>query len=83
MDATLINPRFMSGLDEEMLDSLKADHSLVITLQDGCLSGGFGEKVARYYGPTDMKTKCYGLPKHFEDRYVLSNLLQECRLTSL
>lgn len=82
VDATLINPRFMSGLDEEMLDSLKADHSLVVTLEDGCLSGGFGEKVARYYGPTDMKVKCYGLPKHFEDRYVLQNLLQECRLTA-
>ncbi len=79
---TVINPRYLSGLDEEMLESLKSDHSLVITLEDGVLDGGFGEKVARFYGPSDMKVKCYGLKKQFLDRYDYGELLQQSRLTA-
>ncbi|MDE7443305.1 MAG: 1-deoxy-D-xylulose-5-phosphate synthase, partial [Muribaculaceae bacterium] len=68
-DATLINPRYLSGIDTGLLDQLKADHQLVITLEDGVLDGGFGEKIARYYGTSDMKVRCYGIPKQFLDRY--------------
>lgn len=52
---TLINPRYLTGIDEAMLDGLKKNHRLVVTLEDGVLDGGFGEKIARYYGPCDMK----------------------------
>ena len=69
IDATLINPRYLSGLDEKLLDELKADHRVVITLEDGILDGGFGEKIARYYGTDAMKVKCYGLKKEFADAY--------------
>ena len=55
IDATLINPRYITGVDNELMDELKADHELVITLEDGVLDGGFGEKIARYYGATNMK----------------------------
>ena len=59
---------------------LKKDHRLVVTIEDGILDGGYGEKVARYYGPTPMMVKCYGLPKQFRDRYNAAELLKECHL---
>ena len=75
--ATLINPKFITGLDEELLNSLKENHKLVITLEDGVLEGGFGEKIASYYGPTEMKVKNYGIKKSFPDRYVPDELLKQ------
>jgi 1-deoxy-D-xylulose-5-phosphate synthase len=81
LEATLINPRFLSGVDSALLDELQADHSLFITLEDGALDGGFGEKIARYYGPTAMRVRCYGLPKEFRDRYNHAELLRENHLT--
>lgn len=79
--ATLINPKFISGLDHELLEEIKADHKLVITLEDGMLEGGYGEKIASYYGPTDMRVKNYGIKKGFPDRYVAAELLKENGLT--
>lgn len=79
--ATLINPRVATALDTQTLDALKADHSLVVTLEDGVVDGGFGEKVARYYGPTAMRVLVRGLAKRFEDRYDANDLLQRNRLT--
>jgi 1-deoxy-D-xylulose-5-phosphate synthase len=80
IDATVINPRFLTGVDTELLDNLKSDHQLVITLEDGVLDGGFGEKIARYYGPTEVKVKCYGLAKQFLDRYNARELMEASRL---
>ncbi len=79
---TLINPRYLTGIDEAMLDSLKKNHRLVVTLEDGVLDGGFGEKIARYYGPCDMKVSNYGVRKEFVDRYDVSELLAANRLTA-
>ena len=78
---TLINPRFASGLDEKMLKDLQKNHDLVITLEDGILEGGFGQKVAAFYGFSEMKVKNYGLKKVFYDRYNPQDLLEECRIT--
>lgn len=83
MDATLINPRFMTGLDQDLLEDLKKDHSIVVTLEDGILDGGFGQKIASYYGNTSMKVLNYGLEKEFYDRYDLETLLKENRCTAL
>lgn len=63
------------------MDELKADHELVITLEDGVLDGGFGEKIARYYGATDMKVLNYGAKKEFVDRYDVQELLRSNHLT--
>ena len=79
---TLINPRYLTGIDEAMLDSLKKNHRLVVTLEDGVLDGGFGEKIARYYGPCNMKVSNYGVRKEFVDRYDVSELLAANRLTA-
>ena len=81
IDATLINPRFITGLDEKMLESLKADHEKVITLEDGALEGGFGEKIARFYGDSDMKTLCFGIKKGLYDRYDYQQLAKDNELT--
>ena len=63
------------------MDELKTDHELVITLEDGVLAGGFGEKIARYYGATDMKVLNYGAKKEFVDRYNVQELLRSNHLT--
>ena len=81
IDATLINPGIITALDTETLDSLKEDHEVVITLEDGQIDGGWGEKIARYYGDSDMKVLVRGERKHFEDRYDLNTLLSLNRLT--
>lgn len=79
--ATVINPYYITGVDNEMLESLKADHKIVITLEDGVLDGGFGEKIARFYGDSDVKTLCFGLEKKFYDRYDPAEVLKENHLT--
>ena len=81
INATLINPRYITGVDEQMLDALKADHRIVVTLEDGVLDGGFGEKIARYYGDSDMRVLNYGVRKEFADRYAIGELLEKNRLT--
>lgn len=78
---TLINPRYITGLDEELLNELKQNHSQVITLEDGILEGGFGEKIASFYGNTDMKVKNYGIKKAFYDKYNVKELLKVNKLT--
>lgn len=78
--ATVINPMYITGVDEKLLEELKKDHSLVITLEDGVLDGGFGEKITRFYGNSDMKVLNYGLKKEFLDRYDIGKLLTKNRL---
>ena len=80
IDATLINPRFVSGTDEQLLTSLLADHQLVVTLEDGCVDGGFGDRIARFYGPTAMKTLCFGVRKALYDRYDVNELMRDNEL---
>lgn len=82
VDATLINPRFLSGIDDQLLLELTKDHDLVVTIEDGVLDGGFGEKIARFYGDKDMKVKCYGMAKKFLDRYNYNDVLTANRLTA-
>lgn len=81
INATLINPRFITGLDEEMLEDLKKDHHTVVTLEDGALEGGFGEKIARFYGPSDVKVHCFGVKKGLYDRYDYQQMLKDNNLT--
>lgn len=79
--STLINPRYITGLDKELLNELKQNHNQVITLEDGILEGGFGEKIASFYGNTDMKVKNYGIKKAFYDKYDVNELLKANKLT--
>lgn len=80
--ATVINPYYITGLDKGLLERLKADHDTVVTLEDGILNGGFGEKIARFYGSSDMKVYNYGLKKEFLDRYDVNEVLKENHLTA-
>ena len=79
---TLINPRFASGVDESLLQDLIKDHKLVITLEDGILSGGFGQKISSFYSTSQIKVKNYGLEKKFYDRYNPDELLKELGMTT-
>lgn len=81
INPTLINPRFITKLDEELLENLKQNHEIVITLEDGILDGGFGEKIARFYSDTNIKVKNYGIKKAFYDKYNVNEVLQENKLT--
>ena len=80
IDATLINPRYLNDVDTATLDSLKADHQLVVTLEDGCKDGGFGERIAAYYGTSDMKVLVCGVKKGLYDRFDVEQLLSDSRL---
>lgn len=80
INATLINPRYITGIDTKLMERLKADHRLVVTLEDGALEGGFGEKIARHFGASDMKVLCYGAKKAFADRYDVKAFLADNRL---
>lgn len=80
IDATLINPRYLNDVDIETLESLKANHQLVVTLEDGCKDGGFGERIASYYGTSDMKVLVGGVKKGLYDRYDVEQLLADNRL---
>ncbi len=80
IDATLINPRYLSGLDEQLLNELKADHRLVATIEDGSLDGGYGETVAHFYGPSAMRVINFGVRKSLYDRYDVNQLLTDNHL---
>ena len=81
--ATVVNPIFLSGLDTALLERLKEKHRLVLTLEDGILEGGFGQKIAAYYGmDANIRVRCYGLSKEFHDRYDATELAREYHLTA-
>ncbi len=79
---TVVNPYYITGLDTQLLEELKKDHDVVVTLEDGILDGGFGEKIARFYGSSDVKVLNFGLKKEFLDRYDVQEVLTENRLTA-
>ena len=79
---TLINPLYITGIDKELLEKLKAEHELVVTLEDGILEGGFGEKIARFYGNSEMKVLNYGGKKEFTDRVPIEDIYNTCRLNN-
>ena len=81
IQATLINPKFISGVDEKLLTELTNNHQVVVTLEDGITDGGYGQTVASFLGNTDVKVQNYGLDKAFHDRYVASELLAENGIT--
>lgn len=81
LDITIINPRFLTGLDEELLNSLKENHKLVITMEDGELQGGYGQNIASFYGESDMKVKNYGISKEFHTDFRPEELLAQNGMT--
>ena len=80
IDATLINPRYLNAVDAATLNALKADHRLVVTLEDGCKDGGFGERIAAFFGTSDMKVLVGGIKKDLYDRFDHQQLLSDNRL---
>ena len=80
IDATLVNPRYLNAVDADTLDSLKADHQLVVTLEDGSKDGGFGERIASYYAASGMKVLVGGIKKGLYDRFDVNQLLSDNRL---
>lgn len=80
IDATVIDPRVYSDLDAAALDALKDDHDVVVTLEDGALVGGFGQRIAGYYGPTGMKVLNYGAAKEITDLEPTESLYRRYRL---
>ena len=82
INATLINPRFITGIDKDMLEDLKSNHSVIVTLEDGELDGGFGEKITRFYGNSSMKVLNFGSHKEFTDRTPIEELYQRYHLTN-
>ena len=80
VDITVINPMYITGVDKNLMEELKKDHEIVVTIEDGILNGGFGEKIASYLGTSGIKVLNYGLKKEFADRYSIKEILRACRL---
>lgn len=81
INATVINPRYITGIDENLLNNLKKNHQIVVTLEDGEIDGGFGEKITRFYGTDNMKVLNFGAKKEFTDRVPLEELYRRYHLT--
>ncbi|MEY8443286.1 1-deoxy-D-xylulose-5-phosphate synthase [Lactococcus ileimucosae] len=79
--ATLINPLFVADLDKEILEKLTADHRVFVTIEDGVVDGGFGQKVAGYLGKFGVKTLNYGAAKEFNDSVAMKELYDRYHLT--
>lgn len=77
LEITVVNPKFLTGLDEELLTQLKENHELVITLEDGELIGGYGQTIASFYGDMNIKVKNYGISKAFHTDFKADELLAE------
>ncbi|MEK1374582.1 1-deoxy-d-xylulose-5-phosphate synthase [Limosilactobacillus fermentum] len=82
VDATVINPRYLTGLDTELLDQPQADHQVVVTLEDGILEGGYGQTIASYLGDSAVRVQNYGLQNAYPDRYDVNELLAQNGLTA-
>lgn len=80
INATLVNPRYLNDVDTDTLEGLKTDHQLVVTLEDGCKDGGFGERIASFYGLSDMKVLVGGIKKGLYDRFDVNKLLSDNKL---
>lgn len=81
VEATLINPRFITGIDDELLEKIKLDHKLVVTLENGVLDGGFGEKITRFYSTSNIKVLNFGAKKEFTDRLSSEEIYIKNHLT--
>lgn len=75
---TVINPIYLTGLDTELLDSLKENHKHIVTMEDGILDGGYGQSIASYYGDSDVKVTTLGITKEFHSNFDTEELLTEC-----
>ena len=82
VDATLINPRYITGIDEKLLNELAKNHQIVATLENGELNGGFGEKIASFYGASNVKVLNFGAKKEFTDRVPYAELMKRYHLTA-
>lgn len=81
IDATLVNPRYITGVDEKLLTELAKNHQVVATLENGELDGGFGEKIASFYGASKVKVLNFGAKKEFTDRVPYAELMKRYHLT--
>ena len=80
--ATLINPRFITGYDSDTLNGLKKDHEIVVTLEDGILSGGFGQRISAFYSDSSMKVLSYGFSSDIPHSYEPHELMERNRLAA-
>lgn len=81
IDAAVVNPRFATELDEAFLSDARGRYRALVTLEDGVLEGGWGEKVARFLAGSDLRVRCYGIRKGFPDRFKPEELLAENGIT--
>ncbi len=77
LDITVINPLVLSSLDCNLLEKLKLDHKLIVTIEDGELMGGYGQNIASYYSDTNILVKNFGITKKFHSEFVAEKLLDE------
>lgn len=83
-EITLVNMRFVKPLDTELLDQLKEDHSLIITMEENVKAGGFGEQVMEYYGRAmdRPQVRIVAIEDQFVSHGSISDLMKRLRMDS-
>lgn len=79
VDVSLINPRSFGAPSQDDLSALR-NHKVVITLEDGIVSGGFGQRIASLLGTSGVKVVNLGLPDRFLNRYNPADVARELGL---
>ena len=82
VNATLINPRYITGVDKNTLESLERNHSVVATIEDGVLIGGFGAKIAQFFANKDVRVKNFGFSQEIPICFDSKEMIKTNRLTS-
>ena len=81
---TLVNARFAKPLDTELLESLSRTHRAFVTVEEGVVTGGFGEQVCQYVQScgSGIRVETLGIPDRFITHGKAEPLLQECHLSA-
>lgn len=79
---SLVNARFVKPLDEACIEELCQTHSLIVTLEENVLNGGFGEIVTRFINGLDYQGKILniGVPNFYLEHGAVELLRKECGL---
>ena len=81
IQATLINPRFITGVDTKTLDWVAENHKTVVTIEDGIINGGFGSKIAQYFSKREIKVYNFGFSMDIPRTYNPIEIMEKNKLS--
>jgi 1-deoxy-D-xylulose-5-phosphate synthase len=79
--ATIINPRFITHFDTELFIEIAKTHSIIVTLEDGIIDGGFGQKIQHFFAEYNVRVLSFGAKREFTDHVPFDELMKRYELT--